>query len=367
MESNASTIWQHRKPMKHTSRAVAAGAITLGFIGGSITDPRSRHNWPEAVIAWFVERYPGLRVFVENAAIGATGSELAVFRAKRDLIDRGCDLVFVDYAVNDGEEPAEKRMRTREGLLRKLLDGDRRDVVLVYTFSQAFYKEMMGGEAPATIREFEQLADHYGLGSVWMSLYALEEVKKGRMRWEEWLPDGLHPTERGSLSYAQSVIAFLERELRASIAPSELSSIELPEPLNAAHWAGAYDLPFAAVRLEGPWTIRRGAHLTWIDRMLESAAVGAKLSFDFQGRGLSLGFDFGRTSAEFRYRIDDGEWTVSQRDRPAWCGNDGWYRIYSVTDDLVPGEHRFELEVVHGDRAECTGTNFRLALIGIVP
>ncbi|MCD9023228.1 ROK family protein [Cohnella silvisoli] len=47
------------------------------------------------------------------------------------------------------------------------------------------------------------MAEHYGIGSVWKGLYGLEEVKKGRMRWEEWLPDGLHPTERGSLSYGR--------------------------------------------------------------------------------------------------------------------------------------------------------------------
>jgi len=67
--------------------------VTIGFLGGSITDPRPGYNWPEPVIGWFVNRFPGVRLSVENAAIGATGSALAVFRAQWDIIDRHCDLV----------------------------------------------------------------------------------------------------------------------------------------------------------------------------------------------------------------------------------------------------------------------------------
>lgn len=358
-------VLMHRRPLRRTWQALHNGSITLGFIGGSITDPRPGHNWPEPVIAWFVETFPRVRVSVENAAIGATGSDLAVFRAKRDLIDRGCDLVFVDYAVNDGGEPQEKRMRTREGLLRKLLAGGRRDVVLAYTFSQDHYAAILRGTAPATIAEFETLADHYGVGSVWMGLHAIQEVRKGRMRWEEWLPDGLHPQSRGSLSYAQSIIAFLEKErtrARVRTVPGPL-----PPPLNPLNWEHASLLPLSQVTLHGPWTLRRWTKLAWIDQVLATAAPGARLAFDFQGRSLSLAFDFGKRSAEFRYRLDRSAWQDSKRDRPAWCGDEGWFRLTQIADDLPAGHHTFELEVVHGDEANCGGTNFNLALIGVVP
>ncbi|WP_029192644.1 hypothetical protein [Paenibacillus harenae] len=76
------------------------------------------------MIGWLAEQFPDARISVENAAIGATGSDLAAFRAKRDLIDRGCDLVFVEYAVNDEGTPPEQRGRSREGLIRaKLRDA----------------------------------------------------------------------------------------------------------------------------------------------------------------------------------------------------------------------------------------------------
>jgi hypothetical protein len=365
-------IWHHRGGLRRSLAALKNGKITLGFIGGSITDGRAPWNWPEPVTAWFVEKFPGVRVQVENAGIGATGSDLGVFRAQRDLIDRGCDLVFVEYAVNDNDTAVENRKRTREGLIRKLL-GEQRDVVLVYTYCQKMYNDMIAGKVPASIAELEKLGEHYSLGSVWMGLHAMRENLKGQMRWEEWLPDGLHPQYRGSLSYGQSVTAFLERELLTKPSSTAIPfGAKLPKPINKKNWEGAYALDFSDVRLEGPWSIRRSLTSVWMEQIVNTAAVGAKLSFHFTGRGLMLGFDFGKSSAEFRYRLDGKAWKDSKRDRPAWCGNEGWYRTFLVADDLKSGKHTFEVEVVHGNPTEdpaivCMGTNFNLALIGILP
>ena len=99
---------------------------------------------------------------------------------------------------------------------------------------------------------------------------------------------------------------------------------------------------------------------------MTTAAPGARLSFTFEGRVLALGFDFGTTSAEFRYRLDHGEWVTVVRERPTWCGPAGWYRLSVLADDLPTSTHECELEVIHGDRPECIGTSFHLALIGVV-
>ena len=360
-------VFQYRKGLQRTLRALQEGAVTVGFIGGSITDGRTGYSWPEPVLSWFAAHFPAARVIAENAAIGATGSDLAVFRAQRDLIDRGCDLVFVEFAVNDSGEAAEKRRRTREGLLRQLLAGEGRDVVLVYTFGQPMYADMLHDRVPDTIAEFELLAAHYELPSVWMGLYALQEVRSGHLRWEEWLPDGIHPQFRGSLSYAHSVTTFLEHELLTAPTPGAIPSGDARLPaLDPKHWENATLLPFSQVHLQGPWIVRRWLNMPWMDYVLSTAAPGAALSFSFEGRVLALGFDFGTTSAEFRYRLDGGGWITVTRERPGWCGPSGWYRLSILADDLPAHRHECEVEVIHGDRPECTGTNFNLALIGVV-
>ena len=414
-------IWNVRSRLARTVQTIKEGRLVIGFIGGSITDGRPRHNWPEAVTAWFVDRFQGIKIVVENAAIGATGSDLAVFRAKRDLLDRGCDLIFVDYAVNDEGVPTQRRMATREGLIRKLLasEGDEipnsnvatdgkamdrsinvmelcPDVVLVYTFSQSMSEPMLAGQVPPSIAEFEQLAMHYNLNSIWMGKYAYGEVQRGLMRWEEWLPDGLHPTSRGSYSYAQSVIAFLEKQLvnnvrgnnnennnndsdngnnqnrflstepSTAIKELPLLSHNLPEPLDASHWQSAKVMSLDSICTEGPWVMKRWLDYEWFDHVLETNTIGAKLSFTFKGRGVALAFDFGKASADFKYRIDKGDWNVVRLDRPDWVGSSGWLRLSTLAETLAAGEHFVELEVVHSTDPACQGFSFRLGLVGII-
>lgn len=359
-------IFRHRRGLKRTLKAVSGGTLRVGFIGGSITEEVGLHNWPEPLLAWFIENFPNVRLIVENAALAGTGSDLACFRAQRDLIERGCDLVFVDFAVDDAGVAMERRRRTQEGLLRQLLAGAGRDVLLTYGYSPDMFQSISRGTLPPTIRELEELGEHYGLGSVWMGLHAMREVEAGRMRWEEWLPDGLHPQVRGSLSYAQSVTSFLKRELLTQPSLDEISCGDnRPRPINQRCWENVSSMPLELVTTKGPWTLRRSRHW-WANQILDTAAPGAQLNFSFNGRGVALGFDFGRTSSEFRYRIDGNEWIAVTRERLAGCGDSGWFRLETLSDYLPAGTHNVVVEVIHGNRPDCTGTNFRLALMGVI-
>lgn len=361
-------VFQHRGGLKRTLKALQEGKLTIGFIGGSITETKVWHNWPEYVIAWFAEKFPHVRLYVENIALGGTGSGVGVFNADKYLIERDCDLVFIEYAVNDFGVPVEKTNRTREGLIRKLLGHGSRDIVLVHTFCHEMYENMLAGKIPSSIREFETLADHYSIGSVWAGLWTLNEVLRGRLRWETWLPvDGIHPFDMGSLSYARSVIAFMEKELCANpskkLIPSDAAR---PAPLYPGNWEFAGQLPFSKVKTRGPWAVQRW-YLFGIDQVLATSAPGAALSFEFTGRTLVLAFDFGKTSSEFRYRIDGHDRITTERGRYDWMGFEGGcLRLTELADNLKVKKHTVEIEVIHGGK-DCRGTNFRLAFVGVVP
>ena len=365
-------IINHRGPLARTRAAIDKGFLTIGFIGGSVTDPRPPYTWPYTTTAWFQQMFPGLQIQVENAAIGGTGSDYAIFRAKEHLIDRGCDLVFVEYAANDYKFATSYRMPVREGLLRKLLAAGS-DVVLTYIFHQEQYADMIANRVPSTIVEFEQLADRYNLGSVWMGLNALREVQAGGMRWEEWMPDTMHPESRGSYSYAEPVKEYLKAELlkrkpAAKKPAGKKAAIALPAPLTADNWEHAELLDLHKVKTQGPWTLRRYVTNIGMDLVLETFAPGAKMSFEFKGKTLCLCTEFGKLASEYRWRIDGGQWTTTQRERPEWPGPTGFYNmIECLAQNLPAGRHTVDIEVIHGNGPGCNGCTFRLGQIGIVP
>lgn len=359
-------VLHHRRPLVRSRAAVAAGVLKVGFLGGSITAPKTGTRWPEPFAGWLAARFPGTRLVIENAALGATGSDLAAFRAQPEIIARGCDLVFVEYAVNDFGTPTARRNRTREGVLRQLAAAGA-DVVLVHTFCADMLPDMESGRVPASVAEFEALAEHYGFGSVWMGLHAWREVRQGLLTWAEWLPDGLHPEERGSLSYAQSVMAFCAAEWGESRPAAQwLGRPVLPPPLHDGAWESTEWIDLATPELTGPWTLRRWSTCLGMPLALTTSVPGATLRCVFAGRGLVVGFDFGRLSSEVRHRIDGGPWTHTQRDRPDWCGDSGWYRPSVVADDLPPGRHSFELETLDVPVPRGRGTITTIGLLGVI-
>jgi hypothetical protein len=250
-------------------------------------------------------------------------------------------------------------------LIRKLLVAGI-EVVLVYTFSQVMYAEMMAGQVPASINEFEAIAQHYDLNSVWMGLHALRAVRNGQIRWDEWLPDTLHPQARGSLVYAQAVIDFLSEELLPDVVETTPPPVTLPEPLTNKNWEDLEVLSLIVTCRRGPWILKRNFGTSRLDQILETQAPGAQLSFDFTGRGLVLVFQYGKVSSEFKYRVDGGEWIEVQRERHEWAGDRGRSPVFFVADELPREMHHFELEVIHGNRPDCFGCECRLAIIGVL-
>ena len=359
-------VLRHRRPLNRSRSALASGKFTLGFLGGSITAPKTGTRWPEPFAGWVSQRFPSMRLVVENAALGATGSDLAAFRVQSEISAHDCDLVLVEYAVNDVNQPTERRNRTREGVLRQLL-ATGSDVVLVYTFCPEMLADMEAGRVPPSVAEFEELAEHYGIGSVWMGLHAWTEVRRGLMTWQEWLPDGLHPENRGSLSYAQSVIAFCEAEWSTAVAaPAWLNRPALPAGLHEGCWDKVSLMPLEQAECTGPWSLRRWFTCVGMNRALHTTVPGAGLKFSFNGRGLVLGFDFGRFSGEVRYRVDRGDWVTTQRERAAWVGDSGWFRPTVIADNLPQGPHTFELETLPAVQPGLIAATTTIGLIGIL-
>lgn len=328
-----------RQPLVFFPKALAKKRINIGFLGGSITEARVPHNWPETLVAKIAQGHPGMSIQVENAALGATGSDFGLMRVDHDIIVKKPDLVFLEYAVNDWWTPSHDRIAAIEGLIRKLIQAGILDIILVYTFSREMIPFLQKNELPPSVADFEKLANHYGINAVFVGYGAYQQYLQGMFKFEAWLPDGLHPLEFGSHIYGELVFDFLSQLLSNPLAPRKM-------PTNAfldTHWEKMEIIPLAAIQYTFPFVLKRHANQVFSPYVLSTKTEGAMLSFSFRGTGLMMTFDFGKHSGEVRYQIDAGPWQTTSRDRPSWVGSSGWLRTYKMVEQLPNREHTITL------------------------
>ncbi len=351
-----------RGNLTRLKEGIRNGKVKIGFAGGSITTARTQSNWPTYIRGWFVDRFKGIRLTVANAAIGATGSLCALSLAEKEFIETSCDLVFVEYAVNDHGVDRDERMRTREGLIRKLLAANI-DVVIVYTFYQNMFKQADQGELPDSIADFEKLAEHYGISSIYMANAAYDRVKRGMIPWKMWLPDGTHPQNLGSYFYAEKVIEYLEDELvRTDCVPMPKGQ-NLPEALHKMNWQNTEEITFDRVKTEGSWSVEREVFIPWFREALYTCGLHDSLSFEFEGRGLCLVFNYGKSTGKILYAIDDGEWQEYSFERSWWVPEENFTNAVKFADDLEYGTHSFRLSVTYGDSEGYTSSDCKILKI----
>ena len=352
-------IFQYRGGLPFTERALQSGMLRIGYLGGSITENKVPHNWTEPFLFRMMERWPNVQFVSENAAIGATGSDLGIIHVDSHILPKQCNLVFIEYAVNDWGTLSADRFCAMEGIVRKLLARGQCDIVFVYTFCIDMYDYLARDELPPVVREYESLAAHYNIPSVYAGAYAYGLNRRGFLKWEEWLPDGLHPQFRGSLEYGNSVFQLVSGLLDGSARGRIRRDAA---PLREDCWENAKLLPLEETGYRPPFYLRRTATQAYVPYVLTANADGAVLEFTAACEKLYLVFDFGSASCEFRYSVDGQDRGESERDRPAWCGASGWLRPFRI-DCGSRGRHTVRLEIVHGRGDGCRGTAFDLAYI----
>lgn len=347
-----------RRPLYHTAEAIRRGHITIGFIGGSITEPAGSKRWADKIADWFVAEYPGVIVDVENAAKGATGSLSSILYTDDSILPYNCDIVFIESAVNDGPEAWGP---CREGVLRKLLKNNSCDIVITYTYAQSMYDSFLNNELPDTIKDWEKIAAYYKISSVFMSRYTFDLVMQGFLLWEEWLPDGLHPEHAGSRLYAEPVCFLLKEQINSSSS----SSVPLPIPLYSDNWENTCRMPLSNIKRNGAWRMIHERRIPTVSHILFTASMKSTLIFSFEGRGLIIRIMMNGFHAAYRLRIDGGDWIEMTDPVPDWAVNaNDWVREDLPIKDLPAGIHTAEIVPVflNGGR----GSSFELCGIGVI-
>ncbi|WP_455717638.1 SGNH/GDSL hydrolase family protein [Anaerosporobacter sp.] len=187
-------------------KAARQEVVTIGFIGGSITQgslsSSSTTCYAYRVFEWWKNTFPDTAFTYINAGIGGTTSQFGASRVEEDLLVKDPDFVIVEFSVNDDSN--EHFRETYEGLIRKIYSYKTKPAVLIV--HNVYYDS--GANAQV---QHAMIARHYNIPSVSMQSSIYPEVVAGHINNRDITPDDLHPNDAGHELVAAVVTYFLDK------------------------------------------------------------------------------------------------------------------------------------------------------------
>jgi lysophospholipase L1-like esterase len=279
------------------ARAADGRTIKVGYLGGSITEA---NGWRVKSLAGFKTRFPSVNWVDINAGVGGTGSDLGVFRLKTQVLDQNPDLLFVEFAVNDGGSGYTQR--AMEGIVRQTwAKNPEIDIVFVYTCNTNILNNVRAGITEYAIKNMELVAAHYSIPSIHFGIEVVKRIDVTKdFVWYNTSPppgvtsvtyDNTHPTPLGHDLYALSVKRGFDEFVKATATTKPVLHT-LVTPLNANHWAAAKMIPIRQNMQTGSWTkLPTGSTGTanakrfsrWVTDIWSTSTAGSTLTIKFKG------------------------------------------------------------------------------------
>ncbi|WP_426424375.1 SGNH/GDSL hydrolase family protein [Bradyrhizobium genosp. A] len=257
------------------AKAARGEPVTLGFIGGSITQGPPR-NYASQIAAWWSERFPNASLSVVNAGLAGTGSLLGAFRVGADLLSKDPDLVIVEFSVNDASADAD----AYEGLLRHILDHRTAPAVLLLFMMWEKGGNLQSMQAP--------IGRHYDLPMISFRDALWPEIEAGRLAWRDVIVDVVHPNDLGHRYAASFCTNFFEKVLRQRSATHGAFTLDpLPAPLGSSLYEHVGLMPgtdFAPIDRDG-WELTPSQIWGQIWAITQSSA---RFELDCKACGIAL-------------------------------------------------------------------------------
>jgi lysophospholipase L1-like esterase len=360
------------------AKVKAGDDLKIAYFGGSITAAK---GWRVFTREWLVKQFPNSNFTEINAAIGGTGSDLGVYRLGRDVLQHKPDLMFVEFAVNDGGAAPENIWKAMEGIIRQTWDRyPECDICFVYTFRVGYEKDLSQGLLPRAAAADEILAEHYGIPSINMALRTVQLQKEGKLIFKAdpgspaakeaeakgkiiFSKDGVHPLEAGHRIYTE-VIGNALKEWSQSTA-SRNHSEKLASPFIPDHWQNAQMVSIDPAMLHGGWKKlspddglgkRFGNRM---DQIWEADTPGQSLNFRFRGSAVKLYDLLGPDGGQAIITIDG---VTQKKAIPRFDSYCTYHRLATlkIADGLDPEKfHTIKVEV-HPEQPDRKSVSFRL-------
>lgn len=207
-------------------KAAKGEPITVGFIGGSITQgaisgAQRQNCWARVTTQWIEKQFPDTEVTYVNAGIGGTPSDYGNFRAETHLFSHEPDIVFIEFSVNDDPDNTLQH-ETYEALVRRSLNLENSPAVALVI------SVLASDKAVSNAMEY---AEYYDLPVVNANTGVYYAIDAGEFSFQEYAPDGCHPYEWGHRVMADMMINMMKNivSLAETATEDELTIQPVPD------------------------------------------------------------------------------------------------------------------------------------------
>lgn len=366
-EARQAVECQVRQGLPNFFRLAESGSrpIRVGYFGGSIT---AAEGWRVQSLQWLRQQFPKAEFQEIHGAISGTNSTLGAFRLQRDMLSHKPDLLFVEFAVNDGTSTT-PTLKAMEGIVRQAWRSNpEMDICFVYTLCEWMIGTYRKGELTPSAACMETVADRYGIPSVCFGLEIVRRLDAGKLifrsqvdadaraaAWEQGIchfsGDGTHPYGDTGHRIYTDVLGRSLQAMRQAIAPAFVKH-RLEQPQRPDNLEFARMVPMAQGTMTGPWrrmdsgkeqparSLRNRMPEMWV------AGPGAVLEFTFKGTECMIYDLTGPDCGWVSVTLDGKEVARSER-----VTKDVWahcyiLRLLTVGTGLPDQAHTVRLEVL---------------------
>lgn len=328
-------------------RAANGEKITAAYIGGSITEGysdnitlKTEEKWVTMSTEWLGEQFPEAEITYVNAGLSGTPSVLGNVRLERDVLVSDPDIVFVEFAVNDGGEAIYKN--AYESLVRTLLTKDK-DIAVVLLFTIV--------ENGHTCQpHMSKIGEKYNLPMISLPDSMWVEIEEGRMTWADYSADQSHPNVEGSKMIRDFVINYFEEVMKSYKDNTGAVDKTLPEPIFSGDYANMHFLDNTNLEAEVTgFAPSDNSHHWFKDGWMFRDDTGASLKFNVTCKKLAMVFKVNNSKMFGAAEIYvDGELSGTVDSNKS----DGWNN--PVAEYIIDGdecsEHTVEIVIPEGQK-----------------
>lgn len=312
-------------------RALKGEEITIGYIGGSVTEGAYASDYDKTSyaglsFAWWQKTFPMAKFNFVKAGYGGTSSLFGVHRVQEDLLKCNPDFVVVEFGVNDCDHPYQTEAYAN--LVHRILTYSSQPAVMQLYVMNEDGSNRQNWQTP--------IGAHYDLPQISYRDAVYPEVKNGTFVWSEIGADWVHPTNRGHAMIAELLIAYLTKTYR------DLDKISATMPAVAKPYV-KYVYENATYCHKGNATPLSMSGFKVVSNKNTSWFTSGKgsITFEFTGKRciLALPSSFYKEDWDVSIRIDGG--TAVAMNGPLFSG--GAFANVLVFDEDVVGKHTIEI------------------------